>query len=213
MLASVLVTSVGCDKLTGRSDDSAADESPANEGAERSAKKIEEEARAKGEEAVADARGKSDETQDKGSASLEVGGKEWQATRATFQNQGKAVKISASSTQIVGKKVSRQEVTLVLNDFKGPGEYTLGPPSMFLGIGLDGDEIEKAEDDDEKQTEAAIEMLNKAKMVVIIGGKATVTETNDQHVDGTFEWKPPPQLKAPAIVNGKFHAVKPKARK
>lgn len=205
----LLALGAACDE-TGSADGKSEKSAPAPDEGEGVVEKVEAKAGEEAQAAAPRARGKDDD-EDKGSASVTIGGeRQWAATRARASDQSTTLRISASISKKVGTKSTREELNLFLQDYKGPGEYQLNPPSGLIGVGLDLDKMQKAEGDDDKQQEAAVESLAKAETLIFMGAKATVTADDGESVDGTFEWKPPAVLKKPSFTEGTFHAVRKK---
>lgn len=139
---------------------------------------------------------------------MTLGESQWQADRAKARLTNGSLSISASNMDTTGGKVKRQELTLNVADFKGPGDYLTGlSGSRFLGVGIDTDAMKSAESDQEKATQAITEGLSGAQHILLSQAKVTITAANDNEISGTFSWQPPAGAKQPAIQNGTFRAL------
>jgi hypothetical protein len=153
-------------------------------------------------------RRKKREKKDRGEAAMTIGGVKWQAERAKVDRKDDKLIIRSSHTDIDGKKVSRQELQLVVDGFSGPGDYTtrLGG-SRFIGVGLDAGKVEGAGDGDEAAREVATEALAGAEHLMLSNAKVTIDQATDDQVTGTFSWEPPAGTGQPAITGGSFRAL------
>ena len=104
--------------------------------------------------------------------------------------------------------MSRQQITLVIDEFNGPGDYkTDVRSSNFVGVGLDTEKAKEAKDSDAKQTKVITDSIKKSNVILLSYAKVKVTAATYDAIDGTFEWTAPPHSKDPSLTDGKFHAV------
>ena len=98
-------------------------------------------------------KGVREEKQDKGSAKVAIGTSSWEAERCSARKKGSTLRLACSRTDMKGKAISRQELRLVVADYTGPGDYTVGQVgSMFVGVGFDAQQVEAATDNDADTT-------------------------------------------------------------
>jgi len=144
---------------------------------------------------------------DRGSASMMIGDQQWSATSARAKLKAEKLSISASRMDRRDGEMSRQELKLVVDDFRGVGSYeAMDGGSMFVGVSLD---VEKASADqtDEDTARTAAEMLGGSDLLMLGGAQVEITAADDQHIEGTFTWTPSQRLNRPAIRAGEFRAV------
>ena len=146
------------------------------------------------------------EKKDRGDASAKIGTMEWVAENAKAKLKNGVLNIDASRTDIADKKVSRQQLTMNLPGYKGPGTYEVTPHgSMFLGVGMDTEEIKKATTDD-KQAEVATKAVSKSQTILLMKMTAVVESDDGTQIVGTFS-QPALGKRYPAIADGKFRAI------
>lgn len=138
---------------------------------------------------------------ERGSGSVMIGDSKWDAERCKARIKGERLSVSCSHTDVSDEKVKRQEVKLVINDYKGPGTYKAANiGSMFVGVGIDVAEAKAAEKDDAKTATLATDAIKGAGTVLLIGADIEVTAADDAFVDGTFSWSGGPNSKKPAFT-------------
>ncbi|HET6603194.1 MAG TPA: hypothetical protein VFG21_03115 [Xanthomonadaceae bacterium] len=145
---------------------------------------------------------------DKGSASMHIGESDWSANRATARLREGKLRIGANHTQRIGSKMQTESLTLVVEDYAGPGEYTTAAmSSSFTRVAFDVDKAKAAGEDDAATAATAavaMESLSTADHVSRIQARLTVTAATDEFIDGTFEWAPAGG--GTPIREGRFHA-------
>jgi hypothetical protein len=145
---------------------------------------------------------------DRGSASMKLGGVEWEARTVRPRLSGATLTIAASRTEHLDGKMSRQELHLEIEDFKGPGDYvTDASGSRLVRVTLDVDKARAASADEAGTRKAASDLMSGAKLLMLPGAKVTITAADDAVVIGTFSWTPPPRSDQPALTEGSFRAV------
>lgn len=145
---------------------------------------------------------------DRGAASMTLGSTPWQASSAKARLQNGKLTIDATYMDTTGGKVKRDQLTLSVADFKGPGEYSTGASgSRFIGVGFDTGAAKDAAADEQAATKAVGEMLSGASHLMLMNAKVTVTDANATEISGTFSWQPMKGMKQPAIENGTFRAL------
>jgi hypothetical protein len=145
-------------------------------------------------------------TKDRGDASVKLGDVEWQAERAKAKLRNGTLTIEASRMDIKDSRASRQQITLVLPDYKGPGSYkvrTVG--SAFLGVGVDTDAI-RAADTDDKQVAEATKAVKGASMIPLLQAEAKVESDDGTQIVGSFS-QPALGKRYPALQDGRFRAL------
>lgn len=148
--------------------------------------------------------GRSGAKKDRGEAAMTIGGAAWQGSNASAQIDGEKLTIKASHTDVAGGTASRQELHLLVTDYRGAGDYqTALTGSRFLAVGFD---TKKAEGGDQAATDALTSALQGATHMTLAGAKVTVASADGAEVVGTFSWQPPPGSKQPAITDGTFRA-------
>jgi hypothetical protein len=182
----------GCDSGASKSDDGTTAAAPGAGGEQPAAsKKKKLEKRAK---------------KDRGQASVKIGDRLWDSKSANAKvgKSGDTLHIDISRSDFKGKKASREQFKLVLRDYKGPGTYQASSGSVFLGVGLDQDELEAATTD-EKATDVVTKAVTKSKMIMLLKTTVVVESADDKQVVGTFSQ--PAIAKYPAITDGTFRAI------
>jgi hypothetical protein len=145
---------------------------------------------------------------DRGDASMSIGGKAWTAESAKAKLAGSKLTIRASRMDMAEGKVSRQELHLQIDDYKGAGDYETGiSGSRFVGVGLDTEAAKAAGNDDAKTTKVATDALTAAKHMLLMKAKVHIETAGDAEIVGTFSWTPPPGMNDPEISEGKFRAI------
>ncbi|HUU33239.1 MAG TPA: hypothetical protein VMW48_04200 [Vicinamibacterales bacterium] len=144
---------------------------------------------------------------DRGAASMTLATVTWQASRASARLATGRLTITANRTQRNDGVRNSQSLILQIADFKGPGDYTVGPGSMFVGVGIDVEAATAAGHDDDAAAKAAVAMLSKAKHLSLLGAKVTITAASDSEISGTFSRPSPPGLDLPGISDGTFRAL------
>lgn len=147
---------------------------------------------------------------DRGEGSMKLGDTDWVATRANARVKGSTVKIKLVRSERDGDVSRRESVDLQLENFDGPGTYTVNRAgSRFIGVGLD---VKKATEGDKAVEKEATRAIQDAKTMLLMGAKVEITSANDEEIVGTFEWKLPGG-EGPHITEGKFRAPIRKRRK
>jgi hypothetical protein len=149
---------------------------------------------------------------DRGEAAMQLGAATWQAESTSAKIENGILTLRATRTDRNDGKVSRQELQLQVRDYKGPGDYTTGMGSRFIGVGIDAaavqESAESAQGDAEQGAAKVVtDALSAAKHMMLMAAKVTVTSAGDEQISGTFSWQPPKGLDTPAITNGTFRAL------
>ncbi len=150
-----------------------------------------------------------------------VAGKPWTTERASASirenDKGTKLRISASISTHDGPNIHRQQLTLTLDDYDGPGTYTTRMiDSHFTGVGVNTDDVKEAEDakdSDAKTSKVAMDAIKGGKVTLMPNAKVEVTTVSDDFIDGTFEWKANGGHLGPTMTEGKFHAKIRKKKK
>ena len=168
-------------------------------------------------EAIADRR-EGRQKKDRGEGKAKIGGVDWSADSAKANVKGEALTLKLSNTEMKGGKVTRQELHLKLDGYKGPGEYTTSTHgSRFISVGMDTKKVEEAEakdaaaGSDAETTKAVTDMLGNAGHMMIMGAKVTIDEASDTEIKGTFSYKSPSGEKQ-SMSDGSFRAIIPPPR-
>lgn len=142
---------------------------------------------------------------DRGEASMKLGDTAWTADRVRAKKMNGALRIHASHTEVDNKKVTRQELNLLVPDFHGPGDYVASPGgSRFIGVGMDVKAAAGAADDAD-QKKLAMDAVSKAKHMLLSGANVHIDAASDTEVSGTFSWQPSGGNDQP-ITDGRFRA-------
>ncbi|PRQ06943.1 hypothetical protein [Enhygromyxa salina] len=148
--------------------------------------------------------------EDKGHAKLKLGERDWSTERASAQLQDTGhLRVRASRTEKVDGESRREALTLLIRDYKGPGSYTTDKVnSNFTGVGFDIEAAEKAaaEQDDDKSTALATDMIRKSTVVLLQDAKIEITKADGDFIDGTLEWSGIGGVNGPRSISGSFHA-------
>ena len=145
---------------------------------------------------------------DRGDASMTVAGVAWTGEAAKATLKGSRLTIKANRTDMTEGAVTRQELHLVISDYKGPGDYETGiADSRFLGVGLDVATAKAAASDDAKTTKVAADSLSAAKHVLLSKAKVHIDSASEAEIVGTFSWTPSMGMQGPEITGGKFRAL------
>ena len=143
---------------------------------------------------------------DRGDASVTIGDTLWEAKRASAKLKNGVLTITASRMDFVGKRATRQQVTLVIADYKGPGKYKVRSiGSVFLGVGLDTDKLEAA-NTDKKVEETAIKAIKKSSIIPLMNATAEIASDDGKQLIGTFS-QPALGKRLPALEKGTFRAL------
>jgi hypothetical protein len=162
----------------------------------------------KAEPAAREDGGKTDKkNEDKGAASVKIGDVTWTAERANARLRDKRLSISASRMEMSKSDAKRQQVSLVIADYDGPGDYKAAMGSSFVGVGIDIEKAKDAAESDSKTAAVAKQSMQNADVIMLHGADIHVTSAGDEFIDGTFEWKAPPGMKDPSLTDGTFHAL------
>lgn len=145
---------------------------------------------------------------DRGDASVTLDGIAWTAENASARVLDGKLKLDLSRLDRVDGKMSRDAFSVIVPGYQGPGDYTTGPGSMFVGVGFDIAEMKAAEGedgkvDDAKVEKAAVDAIKGAKTMMLQGMKVHVESDENDQIVGTFE-KPDG---TPPLTDGKFRAI------
>lgn len=143
---------------------------------------------------------------DKGSASATIGDQTWSADRCSARIRDGRLRISASRMEMNGGKANRQSLSLNVEDFSGPSDYTAGAGSSFVGVGLDVAAAKAAAEDDAKTADVAADSISKADYIRLAGATIKIVSVDDDVIAGSFEWRAP-GAKSDAPTAGEFRAV------
>ncbi|MGE3175960.1 MAG: hypothetical protein AB7O32_00710 [Vicinamibacterales bacterium] len=146
--------------------------------------------------------------QDRGEAAMTLGDMAWVASRASTRLANGRLTITATRSLRQGGVSTRESLTLQIADYKGPGDYVAAPiGSSFIAVGIDDKTIAAAEGDADAATKAAIATLSKARHMMLMGAKVTITAASETEISGTFSRPGTPGVDQPAISGGTFRAV------
>lgn len=145
---------------------------------------------------------------DRGDASVTLDGAAWTAENASARILDGKLKLDLSRLDRVDGKMSRDAFSIIVPGYQGPGDYTTGPGSMFVGVGFDIAEMKAAEGedgkaDDAKVEKATVDAIKGAKTMMLQGMKVHVESDDNDQIVGTFE-KPDG---TPPLTDGKFRAI------
>ncbi|MCY1060307.1 hypothetical protein [Nannocystis sp. SCPEA4] len=136
---------------------------------------------------------------DKGDATVTMDGKAWAADRCSARikavDGGEKLAVACSRMVTSDGAVSGEQLTLVVDDYKGPGTYTTGD-SHYATVGYDTGAA-KAEDG-----------VRGRRHVSLAGAQVVVSAVSDAAIDGSFERTPQAGTEGPVLADGKFHAVR-----
>ena len=193
VLAFVFALSAGCDsKESGGAGKSSDGEASASEAKEQAADEA--------------AGSKSERDEDRGSATVVIGGTKWAAEPCRAKPRKGAMKISCSKVDMKDGKVDREAIDLVLPDYDGPGDYKAGRMSNFTGVGLDTKKATDEENPDQAAKGAITDGIKGATVVMLDGTEVKVTKVDGGFVDGTFSKPADEMMQTPAFEEGTFHA-------
>jgi hypothetical protein len=153
--------------------------------------------------------------EDKGTATLKLGDDdtEWKAKRASARiKDGGKLRITASVYNQDDETASRQALTLLIKDFKGPGSYEADPfNSNLTSVSLNLKGMKKADADKDKDKadaaakKAAMDGIRGGSVSLLKGAKIEITNVTDDFIDGTLTWSGV-AYKGPNKIAGDFHA-------
>lgn len=144
---------------------------------------------------------------DRGEAAMTIGGAAWQSTSASARLTDGKLTIKASNNDLSDGAMKRQELHLLVTEFRGAGDYeTAMSGSRFLTVGFDTETAKQADGDDAAAQNAIQSALKGATHMTLAGAKVKVTSSDDTEIVGTFSWQPPEGSKQPAIEGGTFRA-------
>tara|TARA_R110002094_G_scaffold91485_10_gene93685 strand:+ start:907 stop:1590 length:684 start_codon:yes stop_codon:yes gene_type:complete len=153
-------------------------------------------------------RKRSASSKDRGEAAMMLGATQWTADRVKAKLRNSSLTIKASNTERVDGKMTRQELTLVVSDYKGPGDYKTGAMgSRFIGVGVDMDAAKAAGDGEAATRKTLTDVLSDAKHLMLMSAQVTIATASDTEITGSFSWQPPKGMDKPAIKNGTFRAL------
>lgn len=136
---------------------------------------------------------------DRGEATVTMDGEPWTADRCSARikavDGGEKLAV-ACSRMVTGDAVSGEQLTLVVDDYKGPGAYTTAGNSHYATVGYDTGTA-KAEDG-----------VRGSRQVSLAGAQVVVGAVSDAAIDGSFAWAPQAGQEGPTLTDGKFHAVR-----
>lgn len=144
---------------------------------------------------------------DKGHATVTKDGVAWvsEACRARIKGDaGDKLSISCSRTVNTNGAVSRQEIALSLQPYRGAGDYAMSATgSHYADVKVD---TGASADDPDKENIVA-DSVPGSTVTFLSGAKVTVTAVSDTAIDGTFSWAPEAGQSGPTLSDGRFHAV------
>ncbi len=143
---------------------------------------------------------------DKGSASMQIGGQAWTATRASARQKDKRLKLEFTRSDRVGSVSQRDSTTLSLRDYSGPGTYKAGTGSQFVRVGIDTGKVV----DEENAGAVALDALGDAVMLMLMEAEVIITSDEDGWVEGTYSYAPPvePSKMIQPVEGGVFRALR-----
>ncbi|MBZ5713806.1 hypothetical protein [Nannocystis pusilla] len=148
---------------------------------------------------------------DRGDATVTMDGKPWTADRCSARikavDGGEKLAVSCSRMVTSDGSVSGDQLTLVVEDYKGAGTYTTTGSSHFATVGVDTAAAGAAQDGDAKN-EVVADSIRGARHVSLAGAQVVVGAVSDAAVDGSFAWTPEAGKEGPTLADGKFHAVR-----
>tara|TARA_R110002072_G_scaffold25443_4_gene85013 strand:+ start:19370 stop:19993 length:624 start_codon:yes stop_codon:yes gene_type:complete len=163
---------------------------------------------ASGDAGSGSSRKRSASRKDRGEAAMMLGTTQWTADRVKAKLRNSSLTIKASNTERVGGKMTRQELSLVVSDYKGPGDYKTGAMgSRFIGVGVDMDATKAAGDGEAATRKTLTDTLSDAKHLMLMSAQVTIATASDSEITGSFSWQPPKGMDKPAIKNGTFRAL------
>ena len=137
---------------------------------------------------------------------MTIGGTPWKAKSARAKLKNGVLTITASRMDFVGKRAKRQQMTLVIGEYKGPGQYQVrSVGSVFLGVGLDTEKLEAA-NTDKKIEETTIKAIKKSSIIPLMNATAQISSDDGKQLVGTFS-QPALGKRYPALENGAFRAL------
>lgn len=137
---------------------------------------------------------------DRGDATVTMDGEPWTADRCSARvkavDGGEKLAVACSRMVTGDAAVSGDQLTLVVDDYKGPGAYTTSGNSHYATVGYDTGTA-KAEDG-----------VRGSRQVSLAGAQVVVGAVSDAAIDGSFGWTPQAGQEGPTLTGGKFHAVR-----
>ena len=156
---------------------------------------------------------------DRGEATAMIGEMEFVAESASAKLKDGKLKLSFSRIDTVDGKMNRQAFSLIIDDYKGPGEYTTqNMMSNYSGVGFDVERAKKAVDEDGKTDDAKVQAqvmdtMKKSQVILLRGAKINVTSATEDEYVGTFSWDGTGHPGKPKVTDGKFRARVRKKKK
>lgn len=149
---------------------------------------------------------------DRGDGTVTMDGRPWAAERCSARVKasdggGETLTVSCSHTATSEGAVNREELVLVVADFKGAATYTTGGSSRYVSVGVDTAAAKAAQGDEAKNT-VVTDSIRGSTYVDLKGAQVIVSAASESAIDGSFQWSPAAGKEGPTLTDGKFHAVR-----
>jgi hypothetical protein len=146
---------------------------------------------------------KADAVKDRGNASFSTAGSIWSGNHASARKKEDRLSISASRTERAGDKMKRDQLTLNINDYKGPGHYKANMVSMFVRVSMN---LPKDKDAPVDARKTLMDALGDASNIRLANADIEITSVSDGYIDGRFSLERPAGTAESTISDGQFHA-------
>lgn len=150
------------------------------------------------------ARTRGEPTQDRGSASLQLGDAIWEARSARARLRNDTLRISANRTTRNGDAVQSERLSLAIPAYKGPGQYRAAAGSMFVRVGMDIPQ--DGEDSEAAAGKILANAMSGANMTRLADAEIEISAVSDGFVEGRFVQAGNAGGSATGRVQGDFRA-------
>jgi hypothetical protein len=145
----------------------------------------------------------SEAKKDRGHARFSTAGATWIGSDASARQKGGRLSILASKTERDGDKMKRDQLTLNISDFSGPGQYKANRMSMFVRVSINLPEDKDAPVDTQK---TFMDALGDTGNIRLADADIEVSSVSDGYIDGRFSIERPAGTADSSISEGQFHA-------
>jgi hypothetical protein len=146
---------------------------------------------------------KAEATKDRGNARFTAAGATWSGNYASARQKEDRLSISASRTERAGDKMKRDQLSLNISGFTGPGHYKASTMSMFVRVSIN---IPKDKDAPVDAQKTLMDALGDTSNIRLANADIEITSVSDGYVDGRFSIEQPAGTPESTISDGQFHA-------
>jgi hypothetical protein len=146
---------------------------------------------------------KTEATKDRGNASFSTGGATWTGSYASARQKEGRLSISASRTERDGDRMKRDQLTLNISDFHGPGQYKANMMSMFVRVSIN---LPKDKDAPVDAKKTLMDAIGDAGNIRLANADIEITSVSDGYIDGRFSIERPAGTAESTVSDGQFHA-------